>query len=128
MGNSVLLHNYFSITLVKYSLCRCCYNDNNRSNSFFVFRYCGHRDPTWLELQHFVHFLGDQLKKVQRNPFCHDEEALPGFKSFVVRFMISMAQVRPFIVTLCYKHIPCEVLNCLYTSSQGFLNWSLGRL
>lgn len=60
---------------------------------FLGYRFCGHKDPTWLELQHFVHFLGDQLKKVQKNPFCHHEEALPGFKSFVTRFMIAMAQV-----------------------------------
>ena len=53
--------------------------------------YCGLENPSWSELRHFVYFLYDQLYNASRNPWCQDDENLPGFKIFVVTFMIRMA-------------------------------------
>jgi len=58
-------------------------------------RNCGLEDPTWSELRHYTHFLSSQLTKVLASPFCGPlfAQELPGFKSFVVKFMLTMAKV-----------------------------------
>ncbi len=60
------------------------------------FRFCGLRDPSWAELTHFVHFLNIQLLDFESSNFCGDtlEDVLPGFPTFVVKFMIQMSRVR----------------------------------
>jgi hypothetical protein len=64
-------------------------------------RYCGIRDPSWSELKHFVDFLNSQVKDCEKSIYCKAENVddkwmqgtLKGFKSFVVRFMVTMSRV-----------------------------------
>ncbi|XP_075066136.1 E3 ubiquitin-protein ligase RNF213 [Mixophyes fleayi] len=57
--------------------------------------YCGIFDPSWSELRNFAWFLNLQLKDYENSVFCNFEhvgDTLPGFKQFVVSFMILMAK------------------------------------
>uniref|UniRef100_UPI0037E7EAB2 E3 ubiquitin-protein ligase rnf213-beta n=1 Tax=Semicossyphus pulcher TaxID=241346 RepID=UPI0037E7EAB2 len=57
--------------------------------------YCGMKDPSWAELKNFSWFLNVQLKDCERSIFCDPEflaDQLPGFKGFIVKFMILMAR------------------------------------
>lgn len=56
--------------------------------------YCGMQDPSWAELKNFSTFLNVQLKDCENSVFCDPEflaDQLPGFKGFIVKFMIVMA-------------------------------------
>ena len=57
---------------------------------------CGIGDPSWAELRHFVWFLNSQLLDTELSDFCLPiyEQDLPGFRLFVVNFMIHMSKVR----------------------------------
>ena len=62
-----------------------------------LLKYCSVSDPTWCELRHFASFLNNQLRDCENSIFCNTalvgaDSGLSGFKSFVVRFMIRMAQ------------------------------------
>ncbi|KAF6041604.1 hypothetical protein EB796_000117 [Bugula neritina] len=59
-----------------------------------LIKHCGLRDPTWSELRHYVYFLSNQLEKVEKSPYCSLDcaDILPGFRTFVIKFMIVMAQ------------------------------------
>ena len=55
---------------------------------------CGVMNPSWLVLHHFVHFLNAQLTDCEKSVFCDMKlvgEELPGFRAFVVRFLLNMA-------------------------------------
>ncbi|KAG8579470.1 hypothetical protein GDO81_010907 [Engystomops pustulosus] len=57
--------------------------------------YCDIADPAWSELRNFAWFLNLQLKDCESSVFCkfeHVGDSLPGFKQFVVKFMIIMAK------------------------------------
>ncbi|XP_066446475.1 E3 ubiquitin-protein ligase RNF213-like [Eleutherodactylus coqui] len=57
--------------------------------------HCGVIDPSWAELRNFAWFLNLQLKDCESSVFCdfqHVGDLLPGFKWFVVNFMIIMAK------------------------------------
>ncbi|KAG8579462.1 hypothetical protein GDO81_010902 [Engystomops pustulosus] len=57
--------------------------------------HCGIIDPSWSELRNFAWFLNIQLKDCESSDFCKFElvgDLLPGFKRFVVNFMIIMAK------------------------------------
>ncbi|XP_040296683.1 E3 ubiquitin-protein ligase RNF213-like [Bufo bufo] len=57
--------------------------------------HCGIIDPSWSELRNFSWFLNLQLKDCESSVFCkveHVGDLLPGFKRFVVDFMIIMAK------------------------------------
>ncbi|KAK5851292.1 hypothetical protein PBY51_002095 [Eleginops maclovinus] len=57
--------------------------------------YCGMQDPSWAELKNFSWFLNVQLKDCENSVFCDPDflaDQLPGFKGFVVKFMIRMAR------------------------------------
>lgn len=51
-------------------------------------------DPSWMELRNFAHFLDVQLEKYEKSVFCSDilKDDLTGFRSFVVKFMITMSR------------------------------------
>ncbi|XP_033975098.1 E3 ubiquitin-protein ligase rnf213-beta isoform X3 [Trematomus bernacchii] len=56
---------------------------------------CGMQDPSWAELKNFSWFLNVQLKDCENSIFCNPDflaDQLPGFKGFVVKFMIRMAK------------------------------------
>ncbi|XP_052809415.1 E3 ubiquitin-protein ligase RNF213-like, partial [Mya arenaria] len=59
-----------------------------------LLRYCGIKEPLWSELHHFVQFLNTQLEMFERNAFvsCAAESDLPGFRSFVLRFLLQMSR------------------------------------
>lgn len=61
----------------------------------FHHSYCGIRDPSWAELRHFVSFLNIQLHDCELSAYCGMAAAdiLPGFLTFVVKFMIQMSTV-----------------------------------
>lgn len=57
--------------------------------------YCGMQDPSWAELKNFSWFLNVQLKDCENSIFCDPDflaDHLPGFKGFIVKFMILMAK------------------------------------
>lgn len=57
--------------------------------------YCGMQDPSWAELKNFSSFLNVQLKDCENSVFCDPHflgNQLPGFKNFIVKFMILMAR------------------------------------
>ncbi|XP_078611724.1 E3 ubiquitin-protein ligase RNF213-like isoform X2 [Branchiostoma floridae x Branchiostoma japonicum] len=59
-----------------------------------VLSYCGMEDPSWAELLHFLSFLNYQLQDYEHSAFCLDflRDTLPGFRKFVVQFMIIMSK------------------------------------
>ncbi|KAM4715158.1 LOW QUALITY PROTEIN: E3 ubiquitin-protein ligase rnf213-beta [Anableps anableps] len=60
----------------------------------FLF-YCGMDNPSWGELKNFSWFLNVQLKDCENSVFCDPDflaDQLPGFKGFIVKFMILMAR------------------------------------
>ncbi|XP_041671343.1 E3 ubiquitin-protein ligase rnf213-beta isoform X2 [Cheilinus undulatus] len=57
--------------------------------------YCGMTDPSWAELKNFSWFLNVQLKDCENSIFCDPDflaDQLPGFRTFIVKFMILMAR------------------------------------
>ncbi|KAK2820122.1 hypothetical protein Q5P01_023081 [Channa striata] len=57
--------------------------------------YCGMKDPSWGELKNFSWFLNVQLTDCENSVFCDPDflaDQLPGFKGFIVKFMILMAR------------------------------------
>ncbi|XP_037610034.1 E3 ubiquitin-protein ligase rnf213-beta isoform X1 [Sebastes umbrosus] len=57
--------------------------------------YCGMKDPSWAELKNFSWFLNVQLKDCENSVFCDPDylaDQLPGFKGFIVKFMILMSR------------------------------------
>ncbi|XP_067940322.1 E3 ubiquitin-protein ligase rnf213-alpha-like [Watersipora subatra] len=67
---------------------------NPKEAIILLLRNCGLLDPTWSELCHYVNFLSSQLTKVLESAFCGAafKEELPGFKTFVINFMLKMAE------------------------------------
>ena len=60
------------------------------------YRNCGVEDPNWSEIHHFAKFLSLQLEACEESVFCQEVfvgDTMPGFKGFVVKFMISMSRV-----------------------------------
>ncbi|XP_053396010.1 E3 ubiquitin-protein ligase rnf213-alpha-like [Mercenaria mercenaria] len=59
-----------------------------------LLRHCGLEDPSWSELHHFVWFLNTQLVDFENNMFVSAAAAedLPGFSTFVLRFLIQMSR------------------------------------
>lgn len=55
---------------------------------------CGMQNPSWAELKNFSWFLNVQLKDCENSVFCDPclADQLPGFKGFIVKFMILMAR------------------------------------
>lgn len=56
---------------------------------------CGMPDPSWAELKNFSWFLNVQLRDCEKSVFCDPDflaDQLPGFKGFIVKFMILMAR------------------------------------
>uniref|UniRef100_A0A7M5X461 AAA+ ATPase domain-containing protein n=1 Tax=Clytia hemisphaerica TaxID=252671 RepID=A0A7M5X461_9CNID len=53
---------------------------------------CGIRDPSWLELQNFVLFFNTQLEDFETNYFASANEDFPGFKTFVLKFLLRMSK------------------------------------
>lgn len=57
--------------------------------------HCGMQNPSWAELKNFSWFLNVQLKDCENSIFCDPvflADQLPGFKGFIVKFMILMAR------------------------------------
>ena len=62
---------------------------------FLFFRFCPVANPTWAELHYFSSFLDQQLVSTEKSIFCNAalmDADLPGFKSFMVRFLVRMAK------------------------------------
>jgi len=60
----------------------------------YLLKYCGLEDPSWSELFNFSSFLSVQLADFRQSAFCSEdlEDDLPGFGTFVIRFMIQMSR------------------------------------
>lgn len=82
------------------NLDRFSYQEGFRSGDPFdcihhLLSYCGMQDPSWAELKNFSSFLNVQLKDCENSVFCDPDflgNQLPGFKNFIVKFMILMAR------------------------------------
>ncbi|PKU43384.1 hypothetical protein llap_6310 [Limosa lapponica baueri] len=59
-----------------------------------LLEFCGRHNPSWTELSNFTHFLNFQLSKCEKSVFCGPAvgEDFQGFKTFVVKFMITMSK------------------------------------
>ncbi|XP_052243691.1 E3 ubiquitin-protein ligase rnf213-alpha-like [Dreissena polymorpha] len=59
-----------------------------------LLRRCGVKNPSWSELHHFVWFLNTQLVDFEQNAFVGTAAAedLPGFATFVLRFLMQMSK------------------------------------
>uniref|UniRef100_A0A3B3UHS3 RING-type E3 ubiquitin transferase n=1 Tax=Poecilia latipinna TaxID=48699 RepID=A0A3B3UHS3_9TELE len=60
-----------------------------------LLHHCGMENPSWGELKNFSWFLNVQLKDCEVSVFCDPDflaDHLPGFKDFIVKFMIHMAR------------------------------------
>ncbi|XP_029898687.1 E3 ubiquitin-protein ligase rnf213-alpha-like isoform X1 [Aquila chrysaetos chrysaetos] len=59
-----------------------------------LLEFCGRHNPSWTELSNFTHFLNFQLSKCEKSVFCSPAagEDFQGFKTFVVKFMITMSK------------------------------------
>ena len=65
-------------------------------NWLFFFSECGVKDPSWVELNHFLKFLDIQLSSCEKSIFCNEDlvgDVMSGLKTFVVKFMIRMSKV-----------------------------------
>ena len=54
------------------------------------------RDPSWVELNHFLEFLDIQLGACEQSVFCNEDivgDVMSGLKTFVVKFMVRMSKV-----------------------------------
>ena len=71
---------------------------------FKMFRYCGVDRPSWSELRNFTHFFNSQLMDYERCSFtsvlCVND--LRGFKMFVIKFLLEMAQVEKLLSFLMF--------------------------
>ena len=78
---------------------------------------CGVKDPSWLEIQHFVNFLDVQLQSCEDSVFMKNEfvgDVMSGIQSFVVKFMIRMSKVSDYIANLKLSLIACLCLTHLH--------------
>ncbi|XP_071137105.1 E3 ubiquitin-protein ligase rnf213-alpha-like [Mytilus edulis] len=69
--------------------------EGDRENCLqILLRHCGVEDPSWSELYHFVSFLNRQLQDFETSSFCSPLvlQDLPGFPSFVLKFLIQMSR------------------------------------
>ena len=70
------------------------------------------KDPSWVELNHFLKFLDIQLSSCEKSIFCNEDlvgDVMPGLKTFVVKFMIRMSKVNTSITL----HIRTELCHTL---------------
>ena len=67
------------------------------------FSKCGVSNPSWMELKHFLSFLNAQFEDCENSIFCNlpiIKQDLPGFKAFVVKFMLKMSKVSSVLSNL----------------------------
>ena len=65
------------------------------------------RDPSWVELNHFLEFLNIQLDACEQSIFCNEDivgDVMSGLKTFVVKFMIRMSKVWELCVHACFMY------------------------
>ena len=62
---------------------------------FLIFSFCGISDPSWMELRNFVYFFNNNLLDCENSIFtsAHLRQEFPGFKTFVVTFLLEMSRV-----------------------------------
>lgn len=59
-----------------------------------LLKHLEHTSPSWSEIIHFASFLNSQLVDCENSIFCDTTltgDLLPGFKNFVIKFMIQMS-------------------------------------
>lgn len=90
-----LKHFDFGEDLNEFCFSKAVIEENAPSILRVLVKYCGIPDPSWAELNNFVRFLNCQLRDMERSNFCIQAatgEDLPGFKDFVLKFMIFMSE------------------------------------
>jgi hypothetical protein len=68
-------------------------NDKTVLKTFL--RYCGIENPSWAVLNYFISFLNRQFELCEDSVYCNQDlmkGLLPGFKPFVIAFMIEMSK------------------------------------
>lgn len=93
-------YQYLKLYKQKQNLDRFKYQEGSRMGNpvdclNHLLLYCGMQDPSWAELKNFSWFLNVQLKDCENSVFCDPDflaDHLPGFKGFIVKFMILMAR------------------------------------
>ncbi|XP_029311958.1 LOW QUALITY PROTEIN: E3 ubiquitin-protein ligase rnf213-beta [Cottoperca gobio] len=93
-------YQYLQLYSQKHNLDRFKYKEGSRMGDPIdcvkhFLSNCGMQDPSWAELKNFSWFLNVQLKDCENSIFCDPDflaDQLPGFKGFIVKFMILMAR------------------------------------
>ncbi|XP_065899482.1 E3 ubiquitin-protein ligase rnf213-alpha-like isoform X2 [Dysidea avara] len=87
-----------TVTLDRYSYTQMLGNNADFHELLHIvirnFSDCDVHDPSWMEFRNFLYFLNAQLEDCENSAFCkvEIERDLPGFKTFVVQFMLKMAK------------------------------------
>ncbi|XP_065678667.1 E3 ubiquitin-protein ligase rnf213-alpha isoform X7 [Hydra vulgaris] len=81
---------------------------NHENTLKILLKYCGIQDPCWSEVRNFIHFFNTQLIDCEQCAFTsiHVADDLRGFKTFVVNFLLEMAQdfsTRSISLDGCYS-------------------------
>ena len=82
---------------------------------YFYRQMTPRKNPSWSEVENFVQFLNAQLSDCETSTFCMEDivrDTLPGFRKFVVDFMVLMSKVSE----LCCYGILKDMFNatCLF--------------
>lgn len=93
-------YQYLNLYRRNENLDRFTYEEGSRRGEPFdcihhLLSSCGMQDPSWAELKNFASFLNVELKDCEKSVFCDPHflgNQLPGFKNFIVKFMILMAR------------------------------------
>ena len=82
----------------KQNLTNIHYSDTRKLNVKvcleLLLKHLENTSPSWSEIIHFASFLNTQLIDCENSTFCNEAingDVLPGFKNFVVQFMIQMS-------------------------------------
>ena len=57
-----------------------------------ILKHCCVGDPSWSEVSNFSSFLNYQMKQVKQSSFANCTEDLPGFRTFMTKFLIQMSR------------------------------------
>ena len=67
-------------------------------------------NPSFSELMNFCNFLNIQLADSEKSVFCHQNDILPGFREFVIKFVIQMSHDFA-LPSLCVSDVSAILLN-----------------
>ena len=67
-------------------------NGNMPECMITILRHCCVQNPSWSEVANFTNFLNFQMKQCKNSDFSNCQDDLPGFRSFMTKFLIQMSK------------------------------------